>query len=267
MCIRDRGKTLFYLTVHEIGHTYFPMVVGTNERRWQWMDEGLNTFIDTYESDAFQNGVFGPKRDAEFAPGPGAPADQIAALIADPAAPPIMIRGDAMPGRYGHPVSYFKTAFGLRLLREDILGPERFDTAFRKFIRDWAYKHPTPSDFFRAMASEGGEDLDWFWRGWFFERWPLDMAITGIGYEGGDPATGAHVDLMNMGQLVAPATLRVVFADGSTRDIHLPAETWIQSGAHSVALDSTQPIKSAVLDPDHRLPAADRSKMSWTASP
>jgi hypothetical protein len=263
----DKGKTLFYLTVHEIGHTYFPMVVGTNERRWQWMDEGLNTFIDTYESDAFQNGVYGPKRDAEFAPGAGAPADQIAALIADPAAPAIMIRGDAMPGRYGHPVSYFKTAFGLRLLREDILGPERFDPAFRKFIRDWAYKHPTPSDFFRAMASEGGEDLDWFWRGWFFERWPLNMAITGVGYEGDDPAKGAHVDVANMGQLIAPATLRVVFADGSVRDIRLPAETWIQSGSHSVALDSTQPIKSAVLDPDRRLPAADRSKMSWTASP
>ena len=67
----DKGKTLFYLTVHEIGHTYFPMIVGTDERRWQWMDEGLNTFIDVYESDAFQDGVYGPKRDEEFAPGPG----------------------------------------------------------------------------------------------------------------------------------------------------------------------------------------------------
>jgi hypothetical protein len=263
--MNDKGKNLFYLTVHEIGHTYFPMVVGTDERRWQWMDEGLNTFIDTYESDAFQDGVYGPKRDAEFAPGPGAPADQIAALIADPAAPPIMIRADAMPPRYGHPISYFKTAYGLVLLREDILGPDRFDPAFRKFIRDWAYKHPTPSDFFREMASEGGEDLDWFWRGWFFERWPLDMAITDVSYEGGDPAKGAKIDVANMGQLVAPATLRVVFADGSTRDIRMPAETWIQSGAHSFALDSTQPIKSAVLDPDRRLPARDRTKMSWTA--
>jgi hypothetical protein len=263
--MNDKGKALFYLTVHEMGHTYFPMVVGTDERRWQWMDEGLNTFIDTYESDAFQNGVYGPKRDAEFAPGPGAPADQLAALIADPAAPPIMTRADAIPPRYGHPISYFKTAYGLVLLREDILGPDRFDPAFRKFIRDWAYKHPTPSDFFRAMASEGGEDLDWFWRGWFFEQWPLDMAITNVSYEGGDASKGAKIDVANMGQLVAPATLRVVFADGSTRDIRMPAETWIQSGAHTFTLDSTQPIKSAVLDPDHRLPARDRTTMTWTA--
>jgi len=176
-----------------------------------------------------------------------------------------MTRADAIPPRYGHPISYFKTAYGLVLLREDILGPDRFDPAFRKFIRDWAYKHPTPSDFFRAMASEGGEDLDWFWRGWFFEQWPLDMAITNVSYEGGDASKGAKIDVANMGQLVAPATLRVVFADGSTRDIRMPAETWIQSGAHTFTLDSTQPIKSAVLDPDHRLPARDRTTMTWTA--
>ncbi|HLK25328.1 MAG TPA: M1 family metallopeptidase [Caulobacteraceae bacterium] len=260
----DKGKPLFYLTVHEIGHTYFPMVVGTNERRWQWMDEGLNTFIDSYESDVFQGGVYGPKRDAEFAPGPGAPADQIAALIADPAAPPIMIRGDVMPIRYGHPISYFKTAYGLVLLREDILGPDRFDGAFRKFIRDWAYKHPTPSDFFRAMASEGGEDLDWFWRGWFFESWPLDMAVTGVTYPGGSAAKGASIDIANYGQLILPATLRATFADGSTRDVRVPAETWIQSGNRSIPLDSTQPLRSVVLDPDHRLPARDRAKMTWT---
>ena len=76
----SKGKTLFWITVHEIGHTYFPMVVGANERRYAWMDEGLNTFIDVYESDAFDGGVYGPERDQEFAPGDGAPADQIAAL-------------------------------------------------------------------------------------------------------------------------------------------------------------------------------------------
>ena len=97
------------------------------------------------------------------------------------------------------------------------------------------------------------------------QQWPLDLAITNVSYEDGDPAKGAKIDVANLGQLVAPATLRVTFADGSTRDIRMPAETWIQSGAHTFTLDSTQPIKSAVLDPDHRLPARDRTKMSWTA--
>ncbi len=152
----DKGRTLFYFSVHEAGHTYFPMLVGTDERRHMWMDEGLNTFIDVYESDAFNHAEYGPKRDGEYAPGPQPPGDQIAAILADPAAPPIMTRADVIPGRYGHPISYFKAAYGLTLLREDILGPDRFDPAFRKFIAEWAYKHPKPADFFRAMESESG---------------------------------------------------------------------------------------------------------------
>ncbi|HEY3799410.1 MAG TPA: M1 family metallopeptidase [Caulobacteraceae bacterium] len=261
----DKGKNLFYLTAHEIGHSYFPMIVGTDERRYQWMDEGLNSFIDVYESDAFNKGEWGPKRDAEFAPGEGPPADQIAALIADPAAPPIMTRADSIPGKYGHPISYFKTAYGLVLLREDILGPDRFDPAFRKFIRDWAYKHPQPSDFFRTMDSEAGEDLSWFWRGWFFNNWQLDLAVSGVTYTDNDPAKGALVTVSNLGQMALPAVAKVSFKDGTTRELAMPAETWIQAGQRVFAIDSTQPIASVVIDPDHRLPDSDRSNNIWTA--
>jgi hypothetical protein len=261
----DKGKDLFWITVHEIGHTWFPMVVGFDERRHEWMDEGFNTFIDVYESDAFQGGVYGPKRDHEYAPGVGPPADQIAALIADPAAPPILTRADAISFHYSHPVSYFKSAFGLTLLREDILGPQRFDPAFRKFIADWAYKHPKPWDFFRDMESEGGEDLSWFWRGWYLNNWGLDLAVTGVTYVGGDPAKGAKIAVANLGPLVLPATMRLTFKDGKTRDFPIPAETWIQSGAHTFTLDSDQPLASVTIDPDHRLPDRDRTNNTWTA--
>ncbi|HEX4199030.1 MAG TPA: DUF3253 domain-containing protein, partial [Caulobacteraceae bacterium] len=261
----DKGKNLFYLTVHELGHSYFPMIVGTDERRWAWMDEGLNTFIDTYESDAFNHGEWGPKRDAEFAPGQGTPGEQIAVLVADTAAPPIMTRADAIPFKLGHPISYFKTAYGMVLLREDVLGPERFDTAFRTFIRDWAYKHPKPADFFRTMESEGGEDLSWFWRGWFYNNWSLDLAVDGLAYVDNDPAKGARVAVSNLGQLVLPATMRIGFKDGSSRDIVIPAETWIQSGYHVVSLDDGKPIASVTIDPDRRLPDRDRSNNVWTA--
>jgi hypothetical protein len=261
----DKGKDLFWITVHEIGHSYFPMIVGTDERRYAWMDEGLNTFIDTYESDAFQGGVYGPKRDKEFAPGEGTPADQIASLIADPNAPPIMTRADSIPFALGHPVSYFKTAFGMRLLREDILGPDRFDTAFRKFIRDWAYKHPQPSDFFREMDSESGEDLSWFWRGWFFHNWALDLAVDKVAYVDGDPAKGATIAVANRGQLVLPATMRIMFKDGTTSDVTIPAETWIQSATHSFAVSGHQPIASVVIDPDRHLPERDRAHATWSA--
>jgi Peptidase family M1 domain len=261
----DKGKTLFWITVHEIGHTYFPMIVGSDERRYQWMDEGFNTFIDVFESDAFDNGVYGPKRDQEFAPGKGEPADQIAALIADANAPPIMTRGDSIPFTYSHPVSYFKTAFGLMLLRNDILGPDRFDSAFRQYIRDWAYKHPQPSDFFRAMDSAGGEDLSWFWRGWFFNNWALDLTLDGVTYVDNDPAKGARIAVSNRGQLVLAATLRVTFKDGTVRDVAIPAETWIQSGSRNIAVASRQPIALVVIDPDHHLPESDRAHATWSA--
>lgn len=261
--VDDAGKQLFWISAHEIGHSWFPMIVGFDERRNAWMDEGFNTFIDVYESDDFNHGEYGPKRDGEYAPKGGNPVDEILPTINDPEAPVILTRADAVRETYRHPVTYFKSALGLILLREQILGPDRFDPAFRKFIKDWAYKHPSPSDFFRAMESEGGEDLSWWWRGWYFNNWSLDMAAKGVEYVGGDPAKGAKVSIANLGQLVLPATVRIAFANGTTRDVKLPAETWIQKGLEVINLDSTQRIASVTIDPDHILPDNDRGNNVW----
>ncbi|HXA39446.1 MAG TPA: M1 family metallopeptidase [Phenylobacterium sp.] len=262
--IDDKAKTLFFISAHEIGHSWFPMIVGSDERRDAWMDEGINTFIDVYESDDFSNGVYGPKRDAEYAPSAtGTPADQIAELIKDPEAPVILSRADTIREKYRHPVTYFKAAFGLTLLREDILGPERFDPAFRKYIADWAFKHPKPSDFFREMESASGEDLSYFWRGYFLHNWSHDMAVTDVKYVDGDPAKGAQVTVQNLGQLVLPATLRVTYRNGQKRDIRVPVETWMQTGTHTFTVEGGGAVAEAAIDPDHRLPDADRSNNSF----
>ena len=264
--VEDKGKDLFWITAHEIGHSWFPMIVGFDERRDAWMDEGFNTFIDVYESDAFQGGVYGPKRDGEYAPGPEAPADQMAAVMKDAYAPAVMSRADTVRELYRHPITYFKAAFGLTLLREDILGPERFDPAFRKFIRDWAFKHPKPSDFFRSMESGAGEDLSWFWRGYYLNNWTHDLAVIGLTYSGGDRMKGeAHLTVANLGQLVLPATLRVSFASGAVKDIRVPVETWMRGDEHAFTFDAGDPITAAVIDPDHRLPDRDRNNNSWKA--
>jgi len=257
--IGDKGKALFWITAHEIGHTWFPMIVGFDERRDAWMDEGFNTFIDVYESDAFEHGVYGPKRDSEFAPGGGNPADEIVPILTDPKAPTLLTRADAIQERYRHPVTYFKSALGLILLREQILGPERFDWAFRRFIHEWAFKHPKPADFFRAMQSEGGEDLSWFWRGWYLNNWSLDLAVQGVTYTDGDPSKGAQVRIANLDRLVLPALVQVEFKDGSRQRMRLPAETWIQKAVTTVYLDSTQEIREVIIDPDHLIPDKDRS--------
>lgn len=256
--IRDVGKELFWVTAHEIGHSWFPMIVGSNERRWAFMDEGFNTFIDTYESDDFNHGEYGPKRDSEYAPGGGKPADEIVGLLRDPHAPVILTPADSVPEAYRHPVEYFKPALGLTLLRETILGPERFDRAFRRYIAAWAFRHPDPSDFFRAMSSEAGEDLGWFWRGWFMNNAPLDYALEAVHYVDGDPAKGAELTLLDKGGLILPAPLRLVFADGHVENRVLPVETWRYGPSVTVALHTTARLSRVELDPDHAIPDADR---------
>jgi hypothetical protein len=259
--IADKGKELFWITAHEIGHTWFPMVVGFNERRNAWMDEGFNTFIDIDESDAFENGVYGPKRDSEYAPGGGNPVDEMVPILKDPAAPILLTRADAIKEKYRHSITYFKSALGLVLLRGQILGPQRFDWAFRKFIRDWAFKHPSPSDFFRAMDSEGGEDLSWFWRGWYMHNWSLDLAVDDVAYANGE----ARVTIANRGRLVMPAMVLVTFDDGTSTRIALPAETWIQKTSYTIRLASQRPVRTVVIDPEHLIPDSDRSNDQWNS--
>ncbi|HTW73441.1 MAG TPA: M1 family metallopeptidase [Steroidobacteraceae bacterium] len=262
---KDSGVTLFWLTAHEIGHTWFPMMVGSDERRDEWMDEGFNSFIDVYESQDFNHGEFAPKHDQEFAPGNGPPADQIVALLEDPHAPVMLTRADQVPFKYGHPLDYFKAALGLVLLREQILGPQRFDWAFRKYIRDWSYRHPTPSDFFRAMDSAGGEDLSWFWRGWYMHNWTLDLAVRDVQPVDGDWRHGALITIANLDPLVLPAIVQVDFADGTHERLRLPAETWIQQTSVQLQLPTTQAVSAVTIDPDHVLPDRDRSNNVWRA--
>lgn len=264
--INSKGKGNFVVTAHEVGHTWFPMIVQSNERRDAWMDEGFNTFIDIYESDYYQKGKYAPKRDGEYAPGPESPADQIAKVIADPQAPPILMRADAIREKYRHPITYFKSAEGLWLLREDILGHEVFDRAFRKYISDWAFKHPSPADFFRSMDSEGGEDLSYFWRGWYENNWQLDLAVKDVKYtDAADPSKGAKVTIEQNGQLVLPAWVQVKFEDGTDWKTKLPAETWMQKAKFDLALPTTKKIASVTIDPDQRIP--DNNRTNNTAKP
>ncbi len=159
--------------------------------------------------------------------------------------------------KYRHPVTYFKSALGLKLLREEILGPDRFDPAFRRFIAEWAFKHPKPADFFRAMESGAGEDLSWWWRGWYAKNWQLDLAVTKIAYVEDDPAKGAILSIEARDKLIMPASLRVTYADGHHVDLAVPVETWIRQGSQTLRAPAGRIVK-AEIDPDHRIPDRDR---------
>ena len=259
----DMGRDLYWVTAHEIGHNWFPMIVGSDERRYAFMDEGFNTFIDVYAADNFNHGEYGPKRDGEYAPGKGNPAREIIPWLKDPNAPTMMARADRFVEKYRHPMEYFKPAFGLVMLREDILGPRRFDYAFGKYIQRWAFKHPAPDDFFRTMDDEAGEDLTWFWREWFTHNWQLDLAVQGVAYQGGDPSKGAAITLENLQKMVMPVTVEVTLKDGSKTDIRLPVETWLQTGTYTLKLPTTQAVDSVVIDPDFKLPDGNRENNYW----
>src|SRR5678810_535001 len=127
---------------------------------------------------------------------------------------------------------YFKPAFGLVLLREVILGHDRFDYAFKKYIERWAYKHPSPDDFFRTMYNEAGEDLSWFWKEWFYNNWQLDLAVQSVSYSNGDATNGVDITIVNLQKMAMPFSLEVVLNDGNKQDVQLPVETWLQSSTH-----------------------------------
>ncbi|MCL6523517.1 MAG: M1 family metallopeptidase [Thermoflavifilum sp.] len=260
---RSKGKDLWSLLAHEIGHNWFPMIVGSDERRNAWMDEGFNTFIDVYASEQFHHGEYAPKRDGEYAPHGGNPADELIPYITGKDVPPIITHADVIPPAYLHPLEYFKTAYGLVLLRELILGHARFDSAFRTYIQRWAYKHPSPDDFFRTMENVSGKDLSWFWRGWFQHNWTLDQAIAGVEYVHHDPAQGAMLTLENRQQMVMPVVLKITQVNGDTLRFRLPVEIWEQGARYQVKLPTRKPLKQIELDPDHLLPDLDRTNNVW----
>jgi len=234
------------------------MIVGSNERRYAWMDEGFNTFIDVYASDAFNNGEYAPKRDSEYAPNGGNPADEIVPVLLDPNAPTIMTAADAISEKYRHPVTYFKTAFGLVLLREQILGHDRFDYAFRNYIHKWAFKHPQPDDFFRSMDNGAGEDLAWFWKGWFYNNLKLDLELIGAEYVNNDPQKGLKVTVANDEQMPMPFTVEVKLKDGSKKRVQVPVEAWLQNNLVTFIVPTTSDVKSVIVDPDNALPDINR---------
>jgi hypothetical protein len=156
--------------IHEVGHNFFPMIVNSDERQWSWMDEGLNTFTQYLTQELWDNKY----------PNRRGPAWTIADYMKLPKdqLEPIMTNSENIV-QFG-PNAYSKPATGLNILRETIMGRELFDYAFKEYARRWAFKHPTPADFFRTMEDASAVDLDWFWRGWFYGISPVDISLDSV---------------------------------------------------------------------------------------
>jgi Peptidase family M1 domain len=156
------------VVIHEVGHIWFPMVVNSDERQWTWMDEGLNTFLQYVAEQEWEEGYPSSRGD---------PRD-LTEYMRSTAQMPIMTQSDSVAGLGNN--AYGKPATALVILRETVLGRERFDRAFREYSLRWRFKRPTPADFFRTMEESSGVDLDWFWRGWFYSTDHVDVALTNV---------------------------------------------------------------------------------------
>jgi hypothetical protein len=254
---RSRGRGLWGVNDHEFGHTWFPMIVGSNERLYGWMDEGFNTFINTLSTENFNNGEYKPTRPAD--------AERTASFFTAPTLEPILSNGaDNLKERNNGTLLYSKPSAGLVLLREQILGPERFDYAFKTYIQRWAFKHPTPDDFFRTIENVSGESLQWFWRGWFANTWRLDVAVRSVKYvDSNDYSKGAYITLDNLEKMAMPVILEIKMKSGKTDRVKLPVEIWERNTSWVFKYPSTEEIESVTYDPDKVLPDYNPANNVW----
>lgn len=253
---KARAGSLWGVTNHEFGHNWFPMIVSSNEREFGWMDEGFNSFINEIATESFNNG--------EYFKQVGDPNSQ-AVRFTDPRLEAIMNTPQSMDERNIGILLYYKPAYGLKLLRNEIIGAERFDYAFKKYISDWAYKHPTPEDFFRSMENGTGENLNWFWRGWFLNNWRLDQAINKVTYIKNDPKLGSVITVQNLEKLPMPVVVEATTVSGKKIRKKLPVEIWERNQSFDFKIDSKEPLISVQLDPDKVFPDHVPENNIWTA--
>ena len=254
---KAKGKGLWGVNDHEFGHNWFPMIVGSNERLYGWMDEGFNTFINTLSTANFNNGEYKPAKPMDM--------HRVGPAITSPDLEPVMTEPADLKEKNTGILLYYKPSVALTLLREQVLGPERFDRAFQTYIERWAYKHPTPDDFFRTMENVSGETLQWFWRAWFVNNWRLDVAVSDVKYVDNDPSKGALITIDNMDKMAMPVILEVKTKSGKTDRITLPVEIWERFKTWTFKYPSTEAIESVTYDPDNVLPDYNPSNNVWTS--
>lgn len=240
---------------HEFGHAWFPMIVGSNERKFGWMDEGFNTFINGLSSAAFNKGEYHtPQEDMH----------KVAQFLASKDTEFILLSPDAMKEENIGLNLYAKPGWGLRFLRDEILGADRFDYAFKHYIKYWAFKHPTPEDFYRAMENGAGEDLSWFWKGWFIENWKADLGIASVNpskKEG--KVEGYQITVENMEQMPLPIILQLKLQSGKTETLKIPVDVWMSNRSWTVNYATTEELLSVELDPAKVTPDMNAANNTW----
>ncbi|HET9603559.1 MAG TPA: M1 family metallopeptidase [Gemmatimonadales bacterium] len=242
---------LFGVTVHETGHMWFPMQVGSNEKRYSWQDEGLTQFDEGNAEAAFFNTTDSATiREAR---------EGYLGLARSGREVEIMRWGDLYPDRGVYSVAtYLKTATALDMLRA-ILGPETFMKAYREYGRRWQYKHPTPYDLWNTFNDVSGQDLDWFWRSWFFETWHLDQAVGSVT----PGANGTTIVIEDKGLVPMPSNVTVTYENGKSEVLTVPVETWLNGATQATLVAHGGTVTKVEIDAAHAFADVDPSNNLW----
>ena len=246
--------------MHETGHMWFPMQVGSSETRYPWMDEGFTQF-DVAQA---MRALYGePRRGGR--PGDSEPGQRALYLATARAGHDLTLMwpGDLYPQDLYFIMFYDKTAQALAALR-GVLGEATFHRAFREYGRRWTNRHPYPYDFFNTIADVSGRDLSWFWTTWFYEGWPLDQAVASVTTAGDSTA----ITIEDRGLAPMPVALAVTRAGGAVERMTVPVDVWLAGARRHIVRVAARPaVVRVVIDPDGLFPDIDRGNQVWPASP
>jgi hypothetical protein len=245
------GEPLYSVLAHEISHEWFPMIVGSREAAFAWMDEGLTSFNEALARTDFFGNQNARMRDQDR---------YLQAARAEIEAP-LMQHTDYVESGFGRGVAaYTKPATLMHALRR-VLGEDTFDRAYRDYAGAWSYRHPYPWDFFRLMETESGIDLDWFWRAWFYDTVTLDQAIDAVDQEEG----ALSVTITNRGGAVMPVEIELHFADGSSERVTWAVDVWAGTRRVTRRVEAPRRVVKIILDPERFYPDLDRTNNVWPA--
>ena len=256
-------RALISVTIHEVGHNWYPMIVASDERKWTWMDEGLNSFLQYYAEQDWEKGY----------PSNRGPAKNVVKYMQDPDQVPIMTESEDIHRAFGNN-GYAKPAAGLVMLREQIMGPQLFDQAFQEYSTKWAFKQPQPADFFRSLEEGGGDQLNYFWRGWFYTTYANDQAVTNVTTQSADSLIGStargkdyvRITIENKGGILLPIQMGVTYSDGTSEVIKLPADAWRTNELkHTYGFFTNKTVVKVVVDPNEVFADVNRDNNTWSS--
>ncbi len=250
---QSMGAGLWGVTDHEFGHTWFPMIVGSNERKYAWMDEGFNTFINILSSDAFNNGEYAERPDV----------NGMAAWVFNDKMDGLLNTPEVIQQNNLGVAAYFKPGMMLYVLRNEVLGAERFDAALKEYVNRWAFKHPTPWDFFHTIENVAGEDLSWYWRGWVLNDWKFDVSVKEVGNVRRDGNSIPLITLQLQEQMPLPVTVKITTVKDEVIVMKLPVEIWQRGDTWSFPVKTKDDIKEVIVDPEKKLPDVNQKNNEW----